>query len=97
MADVLEMFMIILFGLSWPVNCVKLWRARTTRGVSALFYCLVMLGYLFGIISKIVKLRQGIMTPVYVWFFYCLNILLIFTCLLIYFRNRRLERQECEV
>lgn len=94
MADVLEMFMIILFGLSWPVNCVKLWRARTTRGVSALFYCLVMAGYLLGIASKVVKLRQGITTPFYVWFFYCLNILLIFTCLLIYFRNRRLERQE---
>ena len=94
MADILEMFMIIFFGLSWPVNCVKLWCARTTRGVSALFYCLVMAGYLLGIASKVVKLGQGITTPFYVWFCYCLNILLIFACLLIYFRNRRLERQE---
>lgn len=92
MADVFEMLMIVLFGVSWPINCVKLWQARTTKGVSAWFYSLVILGYLFGIGSKVIKLRQGILTPFYVWFFYGLNTVMISACLVIYFRNRRLER-----
>lgn len=92
MADFFEMLMIVLFGISWPINCVKLWRARTTKGVSPWFYGLVVIGYLCGIGSKVIKLQQGVRTPLYVWFFYCLNLLMVCACLLIFFRNRRLER-----
>ena len=96
MADLFEMFMIIVFGLSWPINCVKLWRSRTTKGVTAVFYCLIMLGYLFGIISKVIKLQEGVVTPIYVWFFYILNLLMVAACLVIFFRNRALERRQRE-
>lgn len=61
-----------------------------------MFYCLIMLGYLFGIISKVIKLHEGIATPVYVWFFYILNLLMVAACLMIFFRNRRLERRQTE-
>ena len=94
MSDLFEMFMIILFGLSWPINCFKLWRSKTTKGISPVFYCLVMLGYLFGIGSKFIKLHQGIATPVYVWFFYFLNLLMILSCLIVFIRNRRLESMQ---
>lgn len=91
MADLFEALMIILFGISWPINCIKLWRSRTTQGVSPWFYTLVITGYLFGIGSKVIKLYDGIKTQPYVWFFYFLNLLMISACLFIYFRNKRLE------
>ncbi len=93
MGDLLEMLMIVIFGVSWPINCVKLWRSRTTKGVSPWFYVLVMLGYLLGIISKVLRLTlEADTTPFYVWFFYFLNFFMVGFCLLIYFRNRRIEK-----
>ena len=55
-----------------------------------------MLGYLFGIISKVIKLQEGVVTPIYVWFFYILNLLMVAACLMIFFRNRALERRQRE-
>ena len=94
MADLLEMFMVILFGASWPFNLAKLIRSRTTRGASLLFYIMIDLGYVAGSLSKIIKLRAGITTPWYVWFIYCLNFCLVFAAVVIYFRNRALERKS---
>ena len=73
MADVFELVMIVCFGVSWPLNIYKAWKARTTKGSSVQFYFLILIGYLFGIASKVIKLNQGISTPGYVWFFYILN------------------------
>ena len=35
--DYFEIGMILAFGISWPINLIKAWRARTTRGTSLLF------------------------------------------------------------
>ena len=92
MADVFELLMIVCFGVSWPLNIYKAWKARTTKGSSVQFYFLILVGYLFGITSKIIKLNNGISTPWYVWFFYILNSVIVTIGILIWFRNRRLDR-----
>ena len=92
MADVLELLMIVCFGVSWPVNIYKAWRARTTKGSSVLFYFLIFVGYLFGITSKVIKLNRGILTPGYVWFFYILNSVIVAAGIVVWFRNRHLDR-----
>ena len=92
MADVLELLMIVCFGVSWPLNIVKAWRARTTKGSSVQFYFLILAGYLFGIASKVIKLAHGITTPGYVWFFYVLNAVTVTIGILVWFRNRRLDK-----
>ena len=92
MADVLELLMIVCFGVSWPLNIVKAWRARTAKGASVFFYCLILAGYLFGITSKIIKLRNGVSTPGYVWFFYILNACIVSIGIAVWFRNRRLDK-----
>lgn len=92
MADIFELFMIVCFGVSWPLNILKAWRARTAKGSSVQFYFLILAGYLFGITSKAIKLRHGIATPGYVWFFYILNSLIVTVGILVWFRNRRLDR-----
>ena len=83
--------MIVLFGLSWPINIRKLLKSRTAKGTSVTFYCFIALGYVFGIAAKFVKLDQGVTTPFYVWFFYFLNLFMVCFGIIIYFRNRKLD------
>ena len=92
MADVFELLMIVCFGVSWPINIIKAWKARTTKGSSVQFYFLILAGYLFGITSKAIKLRHGLSTPVYVWFFYILNSVIVAIGIAVWFRNKRLDR-----
>ena len=44
MAEILEIFMIVSFGASWPLNVVKSYKARTAKGKS--------LGFLLFIFGK---------------------------------------------
>lgn len=49
-----EALMLICFGVSWPVNAYKSYKARTAVGTSAVFLTLVTIGYLFGIAAKFI-------------------------------------------
>lgn len=88
MAEILEMMMVICFGLSWPVSIRKSWTTRSTTGKSLLFMVFIEVGYLCGIASKFIS---GNIT--YVLFFYLLNFVMVGTDICIYFRNKKLERQ----
>jgi hypothetical protein len=94
-SEILEIVMLLCFGASWPVNVLKSYRSRTTKGKSLLFLCLIILGYIAGIASKL--LNQGYMASFsskwYVLFFYVLNLLMVTVDLCLYFRNRRLDRE----
>lgn len=94
MAEILEVLMIACFGMSWPVNIAKAWKARTAKGTSVLFYFLIFIGYLFGLGSKYAKLCEGIATPGYVWFVYSLNTIMTCIGIGIYFRNRMLDKKD---
>ena len=52
MSEILEVVMIVSFGASWPMNVLKSWRARTTKGKSLAFLCLILFGYIAGITGK---------------------------------------------
>ena len=92
MDDILELVMVVCFGLSWPLNIYKAWKARTAKGFSVAFYYFIVLGYLCGIAAKVVKLSRGIATPGYIWFFYILNALMVCAGIALYYRNRRIDR-----
>lgn len=91
MDNFFEMLMVVCFGLSWPLNIRKAWKAQSTKGISVLFYFFIWIGYIFGLVSKTIKLQNGIATPIYVWFFYILNTLMVSVGIVIYYRNRALE------
>ena len=55
MAELLEVIMIVSFGASWPLNVIKSYKARTTKGKSLAFLCLIFFGYIAGIISKLIN------------------------------------------
>ncbi len=87
MAAIFEALMVVCFGLSWPLSVYRSWKSRTAKGKSLFFEVFILLGYICGITSKLVS---GKIT--YVFLFYVLNILMVAADLLMYFRNRRLDR-----
>ncbi len=84
--EILETLMIVSFGISWPMNIIRSYRSRSTKGKSILFNFFILFGYICGVISK------G-MTHTYnlAFYFYFPNIIMVFTDILLYYRNKRLE------
>lgn len=89
MAELFEIIMIVCFGFSWPMNVIKSYRARTTKGKSLAFLLLISTGYVFGIIGKII----GGSFKWYVMFFYVLNLCMVLIDVGMYVRNYRLDKQ----
>ncbi len=96
MPEMLEVIMIISFGVSWPFNVIKSYKARTAKGKSLWFLCLIIFGYIAGISSKF--LNETYMADIYekwyVLFFYFLNLVMVSADLVLYFRNRNLDRRS---
>ncbi len=95
LANICEIVMVICFGASWPFNIIKAYKARTTKGTSLLFMSLIGLGYVGGILNKIFTLSEkGLSWLQWVAFaFYFINLCMIITGLVIYFRNKRLDAE----
>ena len=87
--ELMEVFMIVAFGCSWPMNVIKSWKARTTKGKSLAFLLLILFGYICGITGKLIS--PGFKW--YVLFFYVLNFLMVSMDLALYIRNYRLDKQ----
>ena len=94
MAEILEITMIVSFGASWPLNVLKSYRARTTKGKSLAFLLLIFFGYIAGIASKLAN--EAYMAQIgekwYVLFFYVLNFIMVGADLLMYVRNKKLDK-----
>lgn len=89
MSELLEIIMVVSFGMSWPLNVVKSYKTRTTKGKSLGFLVLIFFGYICGIASKL-------LAPSFKWyvlFFYVLNFLMVGADLLLYIRNYKLDKQ----
>ena len=86
MANILEIIMLLCFGASWPINLAKALRARTAKGASLPFLCMIECGYVCGILAKIIGGNVH-----YVLCFYFLNIFVVGLNILAYFRNRKLD------
>ena len=97
MAEIFEIGMVLCFGASWPFNVIRAYKARTAKGTSLLFMSLIDLGYIGGILNKIFTLiDQGSLNWLkWVAFgFYILNLILVTTGILIYFRNKKIEKHH---
>ena len=92
MSEIMEIFMVVSFGASWPMNVIKSYKARTTKGKSLGFLVLIFLGYICGIISKLTAESYHW----YVLFFYLLNMCMVGIDLLLYVRNYRLDQANVQ-
>ena len=89
MSEFLEICMVVSFGISWPLNVMKSYKARTTKGKSLAFLVLIFFGYICGIASKL-------MAPTFKWyvlFFYVLNFIMVGADLCLYYRNYKLDKK----
>ena len=83
---IFEAAMLVCFAVSWPFNLMKAYKARTNVGTSILFMSIVLLGYICGIINKLVNDDIN-----YVLAFYILDLCLVTVGILIYLRNMRFD------
>ena len=96
MAEFLEIMMIVCFGISWPMNVVKAWKARTAKGKSILFLLFILIGYVAGITGKFMNeaYMADFANKWYVLIFYFLNFFMVSADLVLYFRNKKLDAQR---
>jgi len=45
--------MLFCFGFAWPFSIYKTWKTKTSESKSLPFLCIVLLGYISGILFKI--------------------------------------------
>lgn len=94
MSEIFEIIMILSFGASWPMNVIKSYKARTAKGKSLGFLCLILFGYVAGIASKLIndEYMAAFDQKWYVLVFYVINFIMVFIDLCIYIRNYRLDK-----
>jgi len=84
--------MLIIFGCSWPANIHKSLTSRTTLGKSLAFEVMVVIGYLCGLTAKLILFRRTGELQASFWFS-LLDIILVSTDIVLYFRNLKIDRQ----
>ena len=96
MSELLEIMMIVCFGLSWPMNVVKAWKARTAKGKSIMFLVFILVGYIAGITGKFMNeaYMADFANKWYVLIFYFLNFIMVSADFVLYFRNKKLDAQR---
>lgn len=90
--------MIVSFGASWPLNVIKSYKARTTKGKSIAFLLLIFFGYIAGITSKLVNgdYMANFASKWYVLFFYVLNFIMVGADICMYIRNLKLDKESAK-
>ena len=88
-----EIAMLVLFGLSWPFNIAKSCRSRTAKGKSVVFEYFVVIGYLIGLLGKLITFSRTGVLPYSTWF-YVADILMVLTDMVLYYRNSALDRRH---
>jgi len=84
--SIFEIGMLICFGVAWPSNIYKSLKSRTAAGRSLTFQWAVLVGYICGIIHKILYSNDIVL------YLYIINFVMISIDTALYFRNRRLDR-----
>lgn len=75
-----EALMLICFGVGWPISIAKSLRTKVVVGKSPLFMAVLCLGYVSGIIHKVLYSRDWVVD------LYILNLLMVMVDLALYFK-----------
>ena len=88
MGSILETVMLVCFGFSWPLNVIKAYRGKTSKGTSLPFILLIITGYIAGISAKLISGQIN-----YVLIAYILNLAIVSLNVIVYFRNVSLDKK----
>jgi len=86
MPEFFEFAMLFAFGFSWPFAIARTWRAKRVDGKSPMFMAIILVGYLCGIVSRLIDEKPG--NDWLAWV-YLLDMALVSTDLTLYFRFRK--------
>lgn len=89
MSPLLETFMLVCFGLSWPINVMKAIKARSAKSMSLPFILLIISGYIAGISAKLLSHQIN-----YVLVVYFINLAIVTVNLMVYFRNKHIDKEQ---
>lgn len=78
-----EIIMLVCFGASWPFSAYKTWQTKSVQGKSGIFLLLVIIGYVAGIIHKLIYKLDAV-----IWL-YALNAIMVLVDLSLWFRYRK--------
>ena len=87
--QIFEFIMLACFGLSWPISVYKSIKSKSTQGKSIVFIIALMIGYISGIIGKIVNNQLT-----YVLIIYCFNLIVVSVDLALFFINCKNEKKN---
>ncbi|MCF7955558.1 MAG: hypothetical protein K9M75_07140 [Phycisphaerae bacterium] len=86
--SIFEIIMLICFGAAWPASLYRSWVSRATAGKSLLFLLIVEAGYIAGIFHKFLHSRDIVI------YLYILNAVMVLADIMLYVRNRRIEKGQ---
>lgn len=86
--QIFEFIMLACFGLSWPISVYKSIKSKSTQGKSLVFILAIIIGYISGIIGKIINDQLT-----YVLIIYCFNLIVVSIDLILFFINRKREKE----
>ena len=81
--SIFEAIMMLCFGASWPFQVAKTYKIKNVEGKSILFLWLVMIGYISGMVHKILNNYDWVI------YLYALNLLLVATDTFFYYRYKK--------
>ena len=84
MAQIFEFIMLACFGLSWPISVYKSQTSRSTQGKSIVFMIAIIIGYISGILGKLLNNQIN-----YVCILYVINLIMVSIDLALCIFNRR--------
>ncbi|TGE33550.1 PQ-loop domain-containing transporter [Desulfosporosinus sp. Sb-LF] len=83
--SIYEIIMLLCFGAAWPLSIYKSYKSKSSRGKSASFLVVILLGYVAGILNKFFYNFDNVI------YLYALNMIMVATDLVLYIKNRRFE------
>lgn len=86
MVGIFECVMLLCFGISWPISVYKSYTSKSTQGKSVVFTLAILIGYIAGIIGKIVGHNIS-----YVLIIYIFNFVVVSIDFALYFINKKRE------
>ena len=93
LTGIFEVGMLLCFAAAWPANIYKAYRARTTVGTSLPFMVIVEIGYVCGMLNKVINDEVFVDgTFNYVMAFYNFDFILVMIGIIVYFRNMAIDR-----
>ncbi len=89
MTQIFEFIMLICFGMSWPISVYKSFTSKSTKGKSLVFILAIIVGYLCGIMGKVLSGQIN-----YVLGLYIFNLFVVSIDLVLYFVNKHREKKS---